>query len=108
MAGETDQVIGSSETEAKLVVESVSSEAVKLFSWSAVAESPVKSVEGPLEAIDSSISLPDAVAVAVIFAFVLEPVSNSLEEPGLWPALDSVSGEAEDSGSLSRGASGSS
>ena len=40
--------------------------------------------------------------------FGFEPVYNSLEEPGLWPASDLVSGEAEDSGSLSRGASGSS
>jgi len=65
VAGETDQVIGSSETEAKLVVESVSSEAVKLSSRSAVVESPMKSVEGPLEVIDSNASLPDA----VVFAF---------------------------------------
>jgi len=73
VAGETDQVIGSSETEAKLVIASVSSEAVKVSSRSTVVESPVGSVEGLLEVMESGTSSPDA----VVFAFAFEPVSNS-------------------------------
>jgi len=93
VVAEINQVIRSSETEAKLLAANVSFEVVKVSSRSAVVESPVESIEGPLEAMDSGAPSPDA----GIFAFEFEPASNLLEEPGLRPALDLVSGEAGDS-----------
>ena len=93
VAAETDRVIGSSETEAKWVTVGLSSGAVNVPSRSAVIESPVESVEGLLETMDSGTSSGNA----VVFAFGIELASNAFKESGSRPRSDFISGEAGDS-----------